>query len=119
MEKSAIRLERGGYLKIAAPILIPALPDRTESAAQPGISQRAVDCHRILKRAFGLSNFVLRAEQKPKQRVRGRVTRREVYSFFQGRFRLRHTAKAEMQFRQARPGKAEFRIDLCRVLRRF
>ena len=51
--------------------------------------------------------------------MRGWVARRELHSFFQRCFRLRHPAKAEMQFRHARPGKAKFRIDLGRVLCRF
>ena len=116
MEKSAVRFERGGHLEIAASIFIPALPDQTEPAAQPCIAQRAVDCHRVLERAFGLVDFVFRAEQESEEGVCGWVARRKLHTFFECRFRLWDPPKAEMQFRHARPGKAKFRIDLGGVL---
>ena len=57
--------------------------DQAQTATEPSIAQRGIETERSVERVFGIFEVVFSAQQKSAQRVRGRVARGKLQTFFE------------------------------------
>src|SRR5207249_676093 len=89
----------------AARLGVPA-PDAAETAAQPGVGERAVEGDGLVKRLDRLADAVLRAQQKTLERDGLRVARRKFERPVQRGDGRVDAAETELQLRDALPAEA-------------
>ena len=109
----AVRLQRGGHVKILAPGLGVPLANAAQAAPQPGVVEGRIDGDGLVKGVQRLADTVLRGQKKSSQRNGLGVSRRHLERLLERGQRLRCAAETEFQFRNPRPGEAEVR-RFCR-----
>src|SRR5207245_11649667 len=118
-QERPLRFQRGRHQQVFSPALQISSTNPAQAPPKPGVGQRAVNGHRLLKPPDRFADSILCGRQESLQGERLRVARLKYQTPSERLDRLAGATETELQLREARPAETEIGRLLDRLPRRF